>query len=145
MQEHKKAELKVVEAELQQWEQVRGVGGHQGGLAAGCPLHFCLLFSVALALCPAPPSLLPTTTFAPHPALQDEKATKQRRRAEVAQLRADREVQLEEQANRRQVAVELRRRGDAEASVRVALDVKRQMEVGGWGLSGVVWVGGGAG
>ena len=35
MHEHKKAELKGVEAELQQWEQVRGVGGHQGGLAAG--------------------------------------------------------------------------------------------------------------
>lgn len=48
----------------------------------------------------------------------------------MAKLRGEREVQLEEQANRRQVAAELRKRGEAELSVRVALDVKRQMEVG---------------
>lgn len=59
---------------------------------------------------------------------KDEKELQARRAAEVAKLRGEREVQLEEQANRRQVAAELRKRGEAELSVRVALDVKRQME-----------------
>ncbi|KAL4421469.1 hypothetical protein ABPG75_010760 [Micractinium tetrahymenae] len=59
---------------------------------------------------------------------KDEKEQQARRAAEVAKLRGEREVQLEEQANRRQVAAELRKRGDAELSARVALDVKKQME-----------------
>ena len=63
---------------------------------------------------------------------QVEKERRGRRAAEVAKLRGDREVQLEEQSNRRQVAAELRRRGEAELSARIALDVKRQLEVGGW-------------
>lgn len=59
---------------------------------------------------------------------KDERERQARRAAEVAKLRGEREVQLGEQANRKLVAAELRRRGDAELSARVALDVKKQME-----------------
>lgn len=90
---------------------------------AACTVFRCERSHPAL---PSPPR--------PHRAApQDEKAARARRRAEVDQLRCEREKQLEEQANRRQVAVELRRLGDAEASARVAVDVKRQIEVGGLG------------
>ncbi|KAL4432214.1 hypothetical protein ABPG77_005976 [Micractinium sp. CCAP 211/92] len=59
---------------------------------------------------------------------KDKRQQQAWRAAEVAKLRGEREVQLEEQANRRLVAAELRRRGEAELSARVALDVKKQME-----------------
>ena len=62
---------------------------------------------------------------------QDEKARRAAHAAEVGKLRGEREVQLEEQANRKQVAAELRRRGEAEVTARVAADIKHQMEVGG--------------
>lgn len=81
------------------------------------------------------PACGPATQPALPPALlQDERERQARRAAEVAKLRGEREVQLGEQANRKLVAAELRRRGDAELSARVALDVKKQMEVGrgGW-------------
>lgn len=50
------------------------------------------------------------------------------RKAEVTQLRTDREEQLQSQAARHQVAAELRRRGEEALSVQLALDLKRQME-----------------
>ena len=60
---------------------------------------------------------------------QEEKAARVGRRERVAQVHEDRRAQLEEQANRRQVAAELKKRSDAEAAARVAADVKRKMEV----------------
>ncbi|KAI7839562.1 hypothetical protein COHA_006689 [Chlorella ohadii] len=77
--EGKKAELKVVEAELQQFEQ-------------------------------------------------DRAAQQQKRAVEVAKLRTEREAQLEEQANRKAVAAELKKLAEEEMSARIALDLKRQME-----------------
>jgi hypothetical protein len=61
--------------------------------------------------------------------VQEEKARHQHRQAAVQKLRSERQVQLEEQANRRMAAAELRRRGEEELTVRIALDVKHQMEV----------------
>ncbi|KAL4855653.1 hypothetical protein ACK3TF_003744 [Chlorella vulgaris] len=60
---------------------------------------------------------------------KEEKARHQHRQAAVQKLRSERQVQLEEQANRRMAAAELRRRGEEELTVRIALDVKHQMEI----------------
>ena len=80
---------------------------------------------------PAPP---------PNGKVQEEKARRAARQQSVLKLRGDREVQLEEQANRKQAAAELRRRGEEELTARIALDVKRQIEVGGRGkLDGAGW------
>ncbi|EFN54646.1 hypothetical protein CHLNCDRAFT_135206 [Chlorella variabilis] len=59
---------------------------------------------------------------------KEEKARRAARQQSVLKLRGDREVQLEEQANRKQAAAELRRRGEEELTARIALDVKRQIE-----------------
>ncbi|KAI3423837.1 hypothetical protein D9Q98_009673 [Chlorella vulgaris] len=59
---------------------------------------------------------------------KEEKARHQHRQAAVQKLRSERQVQLKEQANRRMAAAELRRRGEEELTVRIALDVKHQME-----------------
>ncbi|PRW32605.1 flagellar associated [Chlorella sorokiniana] len=60
---------------------------------------------------------------------EKERAAEQQRRAtEVAKMRTEREAQLEEQANRKAVAAELKKLAEEEMSTRIALDLKRQME-----------------
>lgn len=133
-QAKKKEELREVEQGLAQWEQVRARAA--AGAATGRWRCCRAMLSEACWQCLCFPSPACSTAspcrspLAPPAPRQDEKATRARRRAEVDQLKAERERQLEEQANRRQVAAELRRLGDAEASARVAGEVKRQIEVG---------------
>ena len=46
-------------------------------------------------------------------------------------LQEERQAQLEEQARRKEIAAALKKKGEEEMTVRIALEMKRQMEVGG--------------
>lgn len=107
--EGKKAELKVVEAELQQFEKVGGwvhacvhVCSQRGRWAAEvCPACAgrCLPSPsrrgqlCSACTCPAVPEVCPPGSAA----LQERAAQQQKRAVEVAKLRTEREAQLEEQ------------------------------------------------
>lgn len=50
-------------------------------------------------------------------------------------MQQERQAQLEEQARRKEIAAALKKKGEEEMTARIALEMKRQIEVGGTGCS----------
>ena len=55
-------------------------------------------------------------------------------------MQQERQAQLEEQARRKEIAAALKKKGEEEMTVRIALELKRQMQVSRWQMpSQICW------